>query len=138
MKLAEPFSCVGVIKTLLCSVSNKRQELTCNYLTDIAQSFDADMFYSSSLRYFRKTQATLLVPTAPTQPPMQNFNFDQSEADTVLFSPYAVLRESGYSGCVIIDASDTDAYVAAAVISQQLPGILCIKRKQMTVFWISN
>ncbi len=26
-----------------------------------------------------------------------------------------------------------DAYVAAAVISQQLPGMLCIKRKQETV-----
>jgi len=47
---------------------------------------------------------------------------------------YAVLRESGYSGPVIIDAADTDAYVAAAVISQQLPGTLCIKRKQETIF----
>ena len=49
---------------------------------------------------------------------MQNYSFDQSEADTVLFSPYAVLQESGYSGPVVIDAAGTDAYVAAAVISQ--------------------
>ena len=55
---------------------------------------------------------------------MQNYSFDQSEADTVLFSAYVVLRESGYSGPVVIDAADTDAHVAAAVISQQLPSVL--------------
>ena len=65
---------------------------------------------------------------------MEKYSFDQSEADTVLFSFYAVLRESGYSGPVGIDAADTDADVAAAVISQQLPGLLCIKRKQENVF----
>ncbi len=37
---------------------------------------------------------------------MQNYSFDQSEADTILFSAYAVLRESGYSGPVVIDAAD--------------------------------
>ena len=56
---------------------------------------------------------------------MQNYSFDQSGTDTVLFSANAVLRESGYSGPVVIDAADTDAYVAAAVISQQLPSVLC-------------
>ena len=34
----------------------------------------------------------------------------------------------------VIDAADTDAYVAAAAISHQLPGMLCIKRKQETIF----
>jgi len=56
---------------------------------------------------------------------MQNNSCDKSEDDTVLFSLYAVLRESDSSGSVVIDAADTDAYVAAAVISQQLPGLLC-------------
>ena len=62
-----------------------------------------------------------------TQKPMQKYSFDQSGADTVLFSAYAVLRESGYpnSGPVVIDIPDTDAYVMAAVISYQLPSILC-------------
>ena len=45
---------------------------------------------------------------------MQNRSFDQSQAENVIFSAYAVLRESGYSGPVVIDAADTDAYVAAA------------------------
>ena len=49
---------------------------------------------------------------------MQNYSFDQSEADTVLFSAYAVLRESGYTGPVVIDTADMDGYVAAAFISQ--------------------
>ena len=56
---------------------------------------------------------------------MQNYSFDQSGADTVFFSAYAVLLESGYSGPVVIDAADTDAYVTAAVISHQLPSVLC-------------
>ena len=64
---------------------------------------------------------------------MQNYSFDQSEANSILFSTYAVLRESGYSGPVVIDTADTDAYVAAAVISQQLLGMLSIKRKKETI-----
>ena len=65
---------------------------------------------------------------------MQIYSFDQFETDTVLFSAYAVLCETGYSGPAAIDAADTDAYIAAAVISQQLPGTLCIKRKHETIF----
>ena len=48
---------------------------------------------------------------------MDNYSFDQSETDTVIFSIYAVLRKSGYSGPVVIDAADTDRssfYFAAA------------------------
>ena len=48
---------------------------------------------------------------------MQNYSFDQSEAVAVLFSVYAVLCESGYSDPVVIDAADTDACMAAPVIS---------------------
>ena len=61
---------------------------------------------------------------------MQNYSFDQSAADTILFSIYGLLRDSGCSDPVVIDAADTDAYVSAAVISQQVPGKLCIKRKE--------
>ena len=59
-----------------------------------------------------------------TQQSMQYYSFALSEADSVLSPTYAVLLESGNSGPVVIDAADTDAYVAAAVISQQLPGML--------------
>ena len=68
-----------------------------------------------------------------TQQNMDQYSFYQSEADTILFSVYAVLRESGYSGPVVIDATDTDLFVAAAYISHQLHGILGVKRKQETI-----
>ena len=125
MKLDDPFPSARAFTTLLCSVSNKRrlQKLICSYLNDIAQTVDAEIVYSVG------SHCTNL----STQQPMQNYCFYQSEADTILFSTYAVLRESGYSGPVVIDSADTDAYVAAAFISKQLPGMLYIKRKQETV-----
>jgi len=55
-----------------------------------------------------------------------------------LFSFYAVLHESGYAGPVVIDATDTDVYIAAGYISHQLPGMLCIKRKQETILCRSS
>ena len=125
MKLNDLFPSAQVFKTLLCSGSNKGrlQKVICNYLRDLAESVDAEIVYSVG------SHCTNL----STQQPMENYSFDQSEADTVLFSTYAVLHESGYTGPVVIDTADTDAYVAAAVISRQLPGMLCIKRKQETV-----
>lgn len=121
MKLEDPFPSAKAFKTLLCSISNKGrlQKLICHYLTDLAQSLDIEIVYSVG------PHCTNL----STQQQMENYSFRQSEADTVLFSAYSVLRESGYDGPVVIDAADTDVYVAAAFISQQLPGILCIKRK---------
>ena len=48
--------------------------------------------------------------------PMEHYCFNQSEADTILFSSYSALHESWYNP-VVIDVADTDAYVSAAVIS---------------------
>jgi len=76
---------------------------------------------------------TLLDHTALICQASETCSFDQSEADTIIFSFYAVLRESGYTGPVVIDATDTDVYIAAAYISHQLPGMLSIKRKQETI-----
>jgi len=64
---------------------------------------------------------------------MDQYSFDQSEADTIIFSFYAILCESGYAAPVVIDATDTGVYIAAAYISHQLPGMLYIKRKQETI-----
>ena len=127
MKLGNPFPSAREFKTLLCSISNKErlQKLICSYLTDLAQNVDPEILYSVG------SHCTNL---SAQQPLLHNYSFDQSEADTILFSIYAILRESGYSGPVVIDAANTDAYVAAAAISHQLPGMLCIKRKQETIF----
>lgn len=43
------------------------------------------------------------------------------------------MQKYGYSGPVAINSADTDTYVAAAAISQRLPSLLCIKRKQETI-----
>ena len=109
-----------------CRVSNKGQlqTLICNYLTDLAQSVDPETIYSVGPHS----------NNVSIQQPMQNRSFDQSHADTVPFSAYAVLCESGYTGPVVIDAVDTDAYVVAAVLWQKLAGMICIKRKQETIF----
>ena len=64
---------------------------------------------------------------------MDHYSFDQSKVDTMIFSFYTVLCRSGYAGPVVIDATDTDVYTAAAYISHQLPGMLCNKRKQETI-----
>ena len=116
MKLADP-SPARAFKSVRCIVSNngRLQKLICSYLTDLAQSVDAEIIYSVG------SHCTNL----STQQPMQNYSFDQSVADTVFFCAYAILRESGYSGPIVIDASDTDTNVAAAVISYQLPSVLC-------------
>ena len=62
--------------TLLCSVSNMRhlQKLIWGYLTDIAQTVDAEIVYSGG------PHCTNL----STQQPMQNFCFHQSEANTII------------------------------------------------------
>ena len=99
MKLSDPFPSARAFNTLLCSISNKRrlQKLICRYLTDL----DAEMIYSVA------SNCTNL----STQQSMQNYSFDQS--DTFIFSAYAVLREFCYTGPVVIDAADTDAYLTA-------------------------
>ena len=121
MKLEDKFPSTQGFRTLLCSNSNKKrlQKLVFCYLTDVSKSVDKEIIYSIASHYTNLS----------TQQSMEMFSFDQSEADTILFSAYIVLRESGYSGPVAIDATDTDAYVTSAAISQQQPGMLCIKRK---------
>ena len=111
MKLNDPFPSAKELKKFLCSASNKGrlQKLIHSYLTDLAQKTDVEIFYSVG------SHCTNL---STQQHIMENYSFEQSEADTILFSTYAVLRESGYNGPVVIDVADTDAYVAAAAISR--------------------
>lgn len=48
------------------------------------------------------------------------------EADTMLLSAYAKLRSGNFTGPVVLDSKDTDVYVQADYVSQQLPGDLLI------------
>ena len=90
----------------------------------IAQNVDPEILYSVG------SHCTNL----SAQQPLHNYSFDQSEADTILFSIYAILRESGYSGPVVIDAADTDAYVAAAAISHTSCLICSVSRESRRQF----
>ena len=63
----------------------------------------------------------------------QDCVFKQPEADTMLFSAYAKLRAENYTGAVVLDSADTDVYVQAAYVSQQLRGDLMIKHKHTLI-----
>jgi len=59
--------------------------------------------------------------------------FKHPEADTMLLSACAKLRADNYTGTTVIDSEDTDVYVQASYVSQQLQGDLLIKRKHAFV-----
>ncbi len=79
MKLDDPFPSARAFKTLLCSVSNKGrlQKLVHSYLSDLSQ-------------YSVGPHCTNI----STKQSMLDCSFDHSEADTIIFSIYTVLRES--------------------------------------------
>ena len=64
----------------------------------------------------------------------QDLGFNQCEADTIMLSFYVALRASGYYDPVVIDATDTDVYIQAAAISHDVPGVICIKKKDELLF----
>ena len=73
--------------------------------------------------------STLLALTVLTCQPKNQCRITVSVSLPILISAYAVLFTVG----PVIDSADTDIYVAAVAISQKLPGLLCIKRKQATI-----
>ena len=58
----------------------------------------------------------------------QDYVFKQPEADTMLFSVYAMAEICTWA--VVLDSKDTDVYVQAAYVSQQLRGDLMIHETQ--------
>ena len=74
--------------------------------------------------------STLLALTALTCQPKNQCRITVSVS---LRQTHFCIRCIVYSGPVVIDSADTDIYVAAAAISQKLPGLLCIKTKQATI-----
>ena len=53
--------------------------------------------------------------------------------DTVMFTIYYKIRENRWRGTIVIDAEDTDIYVQAAYVSQNVSGKLLIKKKNIYV-----
>ena len=59
----------------------------------------------------------------------RDYGFKHPEADTMLLSAYAKLRDENYTATVVLESEDTDVYVQAAYVSHQFRGDLLIKRK---------
>ena len=51
----------------------------------------------------------------------------------MMLSVYAKLRMGNINGAVVLDSEDTDVYVQAAYLSQQLPCDLIIKYKHVFI-----
>ena len=51
----------------------------------------------------------------------------------MMLSAYAKLRTGNFNGAVVLESENTDVYIQAAYLSQQLPGDLLIKRKHVFI-----
>ena len=58
-----------------------------------------------------------------------DYVFKHPEADTMLLSAYAKVRTTNYTGPLVLDCRDTDVFVQAAYVSNQIRGDLLIKHK---------
>ncbi len=95
MKRSEPFPLAKHFKTLLCSGANKMrlQELIKTAFCTAAQDTEKKLLYSVG---------SICIDTKSGQS-MDEFTFDQAEADTILLSAYNKLRITGYDGPVMIE-----------------------------------
>ena len=55
------------------------------------------------------------------------------EGNTAIFTIYNKIRENRWRGTVVINAEDTDIYVQAEYVSQNVSGKLLIKKKNIYV-----
>ena len=62
-----------------------------------------------------------------------DYGFKHLVGDTILLLIYAKLMTTNYTNTAVLDSEDTDAYVQAAYVSNQIQGELLIKRKQALV-----
>ena len=122
IKAADKFPSANDFKTFLCSSGNKKrlQNLIKSHLTNIAQDLDHVLIYSVGKECTNLSSGVSL----------EDLACDQCEADTIIFSVYTALQNSGNNDPVVIDAADTDVYIQAAAVSREFPGVLCIKKKQ--------
>ena len=124
-KPSDLFPSTSKFNKILCSKTNKvrLQKFLQKCLTENAKNVNTKILYSIGKQCIDLS----------TDQQKDEFSCDQMEADTVIFSIYAALRNSDYRRPVVIDAADTDIYVAAAHTSHMYPGDLLIKRKNELV-----
>ena len=123
MKSTDKFPSIRDFKTFLCSSGNKKrlQTLIKSHLYEIAKSMNQVLLYSVGADCVDLSSGSV----------RQDLGFNQCEADTIMLSFYVALRASGYNDPVVIDATDTDVYIQAAAVSHDIPGVICIKKKNL-------
>ena len=101
MKFDDQFPPPESLRLSYCSTGKNTwlQKLLCSYLTDLAQGLSTEIAYSVASKCMNLS----------TQQLMEHYCFNLSGADTILFSTYPALRESGYNGPVVIDVAGTHA-----------------------------
>ena len=121
MKAGDAFPSAREFNTIMCISGNKKrlQTMIKAQLTGIAPSIKQEVLYSVGEECTSLSSGTSL----------DELSFSQSEADTIMLSCYVTLRSQGNDDPFVIDAADTDVYVQAAAISHEIPGILCIRKK---------
>ena len=117
MKSGDQLPSAREFKTILFSVGNKKllQTLIKAQLSQISQSINQKLLYSVG-------EECMCISSANVK---HDPGFNQCEANTIMLSFYIVLRSSGYSDHV---------YIQAAAISHHVPDIICIKKKKQLIF----
>ena len=119
-KCTDKFPSPTEFKKILLNSSNKvrLQRLVKESLKSNVHSFMGEIIYCEPGR------ATNLTTGAE----LDDFVFDQIEADTMMLTAYSQLRAYD-TGDVVIDSEDTDVSVQAAYVSQHVDGNLYMKHK---------
>ena len=64
---------------------------------------------------------------------MPNISQEHTEADTMMITIYAIIKQNHPALPVVIDSEDTDVYVQAIYVAHKVPGDLLMKRKNRFV-----
>ena len=123
MKLEDKFPAIKDFHALLGNPSNKirLQAFLETAFQATASTTNIEIIYSVVGGSAKNLTTGKTVP---------EFECYHAEADTAIFTIYIALRSDGYMEAVIIDTEDTDNYVQAAYVAQQISGLLCLKRKR--------
>ena len=121
MKAGDAFPSPCEFKKIINSSGNNKrlQTMIKAQLTGIAQSIMQEMLYSVGEECTSLSSGTS----------MDELSFSQFEAGTIMLSCYVTFRSQGIDDPFVIDAADTDMHVQTLTITHEIPGILCIRKK---------
>ena len=124
-KLKDRFLSYTEFNTFLKSDKNKTrlQNLIKNELFGVGSSHKRELVYSCGK----------VVYDVSKKQEISDFQCEQFEADTIMFSIYNLILSTDEDTLVVIDAADTDCYAQASAIAKLIKGLLAIKRKDKLI-----